>query len=210
MNANKVLVAGLAAIMASGTAFSCGNGGFYAGVNAGVKLNKVETKVKSTSKKVSVSKGKPLAEVLVGYDHRFNNVMLGADLILGMMFGKIDKKMEVAVGGVTYSGTMSTKNPWSVAFMPRVGWLALPQLEVFVTPGLKMARWTFSNGGKKKGKTAVTGVVGGGLRYEVTPHIYTQLQYSYDFKRKCDIKNDYITAPKVQAHVIKIGAGYRF
>lgn len=206
MNANKILAAGLAAVMASGAALSCSNGGFYAGVNAGVKLNKVEVKVISTGKKVSASKGKPLAEFLLGYDHRFNNVMCGADFILSMMFGKIDKNVEV--GDKTVKA--STKNPWGVALMPRVGYLVLPQLELFVTPGVKMARWTFTAGGKKKGKTAVTGVVGGGLRYEVTPHIYTKLEYNYDFKRKCDIKNDYITAPKAQAHVIKIGAGYRF
>ena len=205
MNSNKILAAGLAAVMASGAAFSCGNGGFYAGVNAGVKLNKVEVKVVSTGKKVSVSKGKPLAEVLVGYDHRLNNVMLGADLVLSMMFGKIDKKVEVA--GKTVK--TSVKNPWGVALMPRVGYLVLPQLELFVTPGVKVARWTVSTG-KKKSKTPATFVAGAGVRYEVTPHIYTKLEYNYDFKRKVDIKNDYVASPKAQAHVIKIGAGYRF
>ena len=119
------------------------------------------------------------------------------------------------------------KNPFHFIFMPRIGYLVLPQLELYATAGVKVANWKFryhdfNDKPRTSRKTTAGAVIGAGARYEFTPHFYAKLEYNFDFKRnyKFSLKNCFIddagTQPitsnptKISAHVIKIGVGYRF
>lgn len=256
MNMNKILAAGLIAAVASTASFAeCGNGGFYVGANAGVAFTKMKV---SASDKIDVvdenetkitpsfsqRKTKFLTELVFGYDHRINDVMLGVDLTFGMMFGKTKRMYNgwVEAGGVVHyvkqdKDFLSVKNNWSIGFMPRVGYLVMPQAELYVTFGAKVSHFkvTYSDsdvdtGATAKSTTSAKGakfipVVGAGVRYEITPDIFAKLEYNYEFKKGLKMpsdlstKSETVTATtgggnansiKIPAHIIKLGVGFRF
>ena len=198
MNMNKILAAGLIAAVASTASFAqCGNGGFYVGANAGVAFTKA--KMVSDDAKASKKKTKFLADLVFGYDHRINDVMLGVDLTAGMMFGK------------TKTDDYNLKNTWNIALMPRVGYLVMPQLELYATAGVKAAHWKLTCNEKSAKKVKFLPVVGGGLRYEITPDIYAKLEYNYEFKKAVKLpETAEFNSLKPQAHVVKLGVGFRF
>jgi opacity protein-like surface antigen len=58
-------------------------------------------------------------------------------------------------------------------------------------------------------------VFGAGIRYEITPSIFTKLEYNFEFSKKFRIPKDIaatVTGASVKArsHVVKLGVGYRF
>ena len=251
MNMNKILVAGLAAAVISTASFAeCGNGGFYVGANAGVAMTKIKVSASGVKDsngddlKATVNKKKTkfLGELVFGYDHRINDVMLGADLTFGMMFGKTK---------ANYSGWMddtgnghdvardkdhvSVKNTWSIALMPRVGYLVMPQLELYATAGVKLSHFKtvyadVVDTSAKVSDTATTSarkvkfipVVGAGVRYEITPDIFAKLEYNFDLKKGLKLPKDLAAkatattgggnanSVKIPAHIIKLGVGFRF
>ena len=208
---NKLLTAGLVAAVAmtSANASQCGNGGFYAGVNAGLAFSKAKVKKEAhtyaadevyggedtkwkvaaddadisgaNSKLIKVShanarselmegllkaskkKTKFLAELVLGYDFRMNDVMMGAELLVGGVFGSNKLKNDSVTtnanaGTEPKSSTMgganaevkdaykageyaTIKEQWHIALMPRIGYLFTPQFEGYVTFGLKIAKW---------------------------------------------------------------------
>lgn len=243
---NKILAAGLIAAVASTASFAqCGNGGFYVGANAGVAFTKMKvSSVGKTSddKNASVSKKKTkfLADLVFGYDHRINDVMLGVDLTFGMMFGKTKvmyngwQQDTATLHDVnTDKDFLTAKNTWNIALMPRVGYLVMPQLELYATAGVKMAHYklTYSDevadpADKLSSTTAkkvkFIPVVGAGLRYEITPDIYAKLEYNYDFRKGLKMPADLskkatdaaaggnANSVKIPAHIVKLGVGFRF
>lgn len=254
MNMNKILAAGLIAAVASTASFAqCGNGGFYVGANAGVAFTKMkinsataytgtglagDTHKAGESCSVSKKKTKFLADLVFGYDHRINDVMLGVDLTFGMMFGKT--KVGYDGWGRDDAGDgkdfVTAKNTWNIALMPRVGYLVMPQLELYATAGVKMAHFKVSYTDEKENtnfaynnptsakKMKFIPVVGGGLRYEITPDIYAKLEYNYDFRKGLKMPTDLsrkseqdaangggnANSVKIPAHIIKLGVGFRF
>ena len=132
--------------------------------------------------------------------------------------------------------------------MPRVGYLFMPQLEGYVTFGMKIQKLKYEtykhgagfldgklhddNDGKKfdsdgenpeklneynektkKSSTRIIPVIGAGIRYEITPELFTKLEYNFEFKSKAKMPSDgMVEVSKVitSAHVIKLGLGYRF
>lgn len=247
MNMNKILVAGLIAAVASTASFAqCGNGGFYVGANAGVAFTKL--KVASVGKtaddknaSVNKKKTKFLGDLVFGYDHRINDVMLGVDLTAGMMFGKTRTQYngwqaddntlhDVAAD----KDNVDVKNTWNIALMPRVGYLVMPQLELYATAGVKAAHYkvTYSdywdktaatdNSTTSAKKVKFIPVVGAGLRYEITPDIYAKLEYNYDFRTSLKMPSDLskkmtdseaggnANSVKIPAHIVKLGIGFRF
>lgn len=212
MNMNKILAAGLIAAVASTASFAqCTNGGFYVGANAGVAFTKLKADVDSRGS-VSKKKTKFLAELVLGYDWRINDVMLGVDLTAGTMFGKTKKDIDAA------NGEETLKNTWSIALMPRVGYLVMPQLELYVTGGVKAAHYKFTfsetSGTSTAKKVKFLPVVGGGVRYEITPNIFAKLEYNYEFRKGVKLsegaQESDINSVKTQAHVVKLGVGFRF
>ena len=214
---NKVVVASLiAAVAASADPAQCAEGGFYIGANVGAKINQLKIRDDDDDGKAkwnSMSKGKPIAELLVGYYHCFGRIVAGADAILGTMFGKIsfkdlDPDIEDNSGGF--------KNPFSFAFMPRVGYRPLPQLELYATGGVKVANWklNYKDDDEKvhtSKKSTAGAVVGAGVMYGFTPHFYGKLEYNCDFRQNYKFVVQGVSAPiKINAHVIKIGAVYKF
>lgn len=208
---NKILAAGLIAAVASTASFAqCGNGGFYVGANAGVAFTKMKINATDDAYQTSKKKTKFLADLVFGYDHRINDVMLGVDLTAGMQFGKTKKDVN--------GDNVSLKNTWNIALMPRVGYLVMPQLELYATAGVKMSHWklTYTPSGSDAAsakKVKFLPVVGGGLRYEITPDIYAKLEYNFEFKKAVKLpenKAAEITSIKPQAHVVKLGVGFRF
>ena len=244
MNMNKILAAGLIAAVASTASFAqCGNGGFYVGANAGVAFTKLkvasatsyvsDTTAHKAGNSCSVNKKKTkfLADLVFGYDHRINDVMLGVDLTAGMMFGK--SKVDYDGWGKDDSKDgkdfISAKNTWNIALMPRVGYLVMPQLELYATAGVKAAHYKVSYEDRvyEDAKDATTTakkvkfipVVGAGLRYEITPDIYAKLEYNYDFRTSLKMPSDLAAkgdeagnanSVKIPAHVVKLGVGFRF
>ena len=208
--------------------------------------------------KVKKTKTRFLAELVLGYDWRVNDIMIGVDLNLGSTFGKIglktktekydfarvkaDKDEEAGANPVRIFAKL--KSQWHIALMPRVGYLITPQLEGYVTAGVKMTRfkletykyadWDLRSKDEaetlgfedsdmtgyysklKKSKCRFIPVVGAGIRYEITPELYTKLEYNYEFRTNVKVHkesfNDNLSKLKVrtQAHVIKLGLGYRF
>lgn len=219
---NKILAAGLIAAVASTASFAqCGNGGFYVGANAGVAFTKMKVGTNEDNKDYRINKKKTkfLADLVFGYDHRINDVMLGVDLTAGMMFGKT----KVNTGPDDAKDNINLKNTWNIALMPRVGYLVMPQLELYATAGVKLAHWKLTynpndddTDAKSAKKVKFLPVVGGGLRYEITPDIYAKLEYNFEFKKAVklpkfeDADTLKVSSVKPQAHVIKLGVGFRF
>lgn len=104
----------------------------------------------------SKKKTKFLAELVLGYDFRMNDVMIGVELNAGGVFGsnKLKSKEEkiLAANRATYdflAGDTTIKSQeyakvkesWHIAIMPRVGYLFTPQFEGYVTFGVKLAKF---------------------------------------------------------------------
>lgn len=192
------------------------------------------TKLLDRSKK----KTKILAELVLGYDWRLNDVMLGVDLNFGTTFGKNtvktpneDVKVNFKDGSNTIEDTVNNKEiaqikeMFNVSLMPRIGYMVSPQLEVYATAGVKLARYKITTPDKNtesesddtrisKKKFKAIPVVGAGVRYMITPNFYTKLEYNFEFKRTMAKHANTITAlrsvRKAQAHVVKFGVGYKF
>lgn len=247
MNMNKILVAGLVAAVASTASFAqCENGGFYVGANAGVAFTKMKIATNAkytengTEKSAAVNKKKTkfLADLVFGYDHRINDVKLGVDLTVGMMFGKTASNYFGSDGNdhdaATDKDNVNAKNTWNIALMPRVGYLVMPQLELYATAGVKAAHYkvTYADVIEPAGQEHTTTtakkvkfipVVGAGLRYEITPDIYAKLEYNYDFRKGLKMPSDLSAdaetptgkggsakSVKIPAHSIKVGVGFKF
>ena len=103
----------------------------------------------------SKKKTKFLAELVLGYDFRLNDVMIGVELNAGGIFGANKLKMkETQIAQVTHQNMgganaatdvksaeyAKIKEQWHIALMPRVGYLFTPQFEGYVTFGLKLAQ----------------------------------------------------------------------
>ena len=106
--------------------------------------------------KANKKKTKFLAELVLGYDFRLNDVMLGVELNVGGIFGS--NKLcsgELGITGAeagTYGGNNApvtinakdyakVKEQWHIALMPRIGYLFMPQFEGYVTFGVKLAKF---------------------------------------------------------------------
>ncbi len=102
------------------------------------------------------TKTKVLAELVIGYDFRLNDVMMGVELNAGGIFGSNNfKSKEVATknadaaqydflaGDKTFKPKVyaKIKEQWHIALMPRVGYLFTPQFEGYVTFGVKLAKY---------------------------------------------------------------------
>lgn len=207
----KLLATGLiasVAVASTESSASCGNGGFYVGVNFGMAF----TKLKATNKakddyadgdlygseeldwhigaiqydekliskaaaekrsalavdnalQNSKKKIKSLAELVLGYDFRLNDVMIGVELNAGGIFGTTRMNRPeftiAATDTITNNGGAAIypdaggddcqipdrreyaklKEQWHIALMPRVGYLFTPQFEGYVTFGVKLAKY---------------------------------------------------------------------
>lgn len=106
--------------------------------------------------KSSKKKTKFLAELVLGYDFRLNDVMLGVELNVGGIFGSNklrSGKLDITnVEAQTYGGPdaavtikakdyAKVKEQWHIALMPRIGYLFTPQFEGYVTFGVKLAKF---------------------------------------------------------------------
>lgn len=178
--------------------------------------------------KVRKRKTSFLAEIVVGYDHRLNDVMMGVDLAFGKTCGRQNVKSKKASGTIQ-DRKASTVNPqrafakieekWHISFMPRVGYLFTPDLEGFITAGIKWRKMkyiTYKHGYKyldgrtytekhdnfkgdsqdvykaktKKSSMNMIPVVGLGIRYNVTSSLYTKFEYNYEFPKRIKMPKD--------------------
>ena len=170
----------IGAVASTASFSECGNGGFYVGANLGLAFNKTKIKASKTNfgnkakmsgtdtaegraaiynttsesiaKAASMNKKKTkfMAELVLGYDFRLGDVMMGVDLTFGTMFGK-QKLNGDSYTLSTAAGTaaekketvsyLKLKQQWAVGLMPRIGYLFTPEFEGYVTAGMKFARW---------------------------------------------------------------------
>ena len=114
--------------------------------------------------KCNKKKTKFLAELVLGYDFRLNDVMMGVEVNVGGIFGSNKlKRNEFTIaaadadtqnGGaaihanndgnavkITENDYAKVKEQWHIALMPRVGYLFTPQFEGYVTFGVKLAKF---------------------------------------------------------------------
>ena len=109
--------------------------------------------------KSSKKKTKFLAELVLGYDCRLNDVMLGIEINVGGLFGANKfKSDEIKVANANVAAHAlpagdfeqkpkeyaKVKEQWHIALMPRVGYLFTPQFEGYVTFGVKIAKYKTS------------------------------------------------------------------
>ena len=110
--------------------------------------------------KSSKKKTKCAAELVLGYDFRLNDVMIGVELNAGGIFGANKLKSDdikvaranldgpVLPGAVDFEQASKeyakVKEQWHIALMPRVGYLFTPQFEGYVTFGVKLAKYKTS------------------------------------------------------------------
>ena len=125
--------------------------------------------------KISKRKTGFLAEVVLGYDHRFNDVMMGVDLTFGTTFGKTSLKSKKPSGKLVTLDANKTnpsrvfakiKRQWHIAFMPRIGYLFAPQFEGFVTAGVKLQKMKYET--YKHGDVYLNGTVNTTTRNDFT------------------------------------------
>jgi opacity protein-like surface antigen len=249
MNANKILGIALASAVAAASSFAapCGNGGFYVGVDAGVNFSKV--KVQSTthydtatehhkagqSCTVEKEKVQPAAKIYVGVDKRINDVKIGADLGFGMDFGKLKRVYDGWGADDSKDGRdeVQVKQTWNITLMPRLGYLVLPELEIYATAGAKLAHFKTTyvdviptdagqDGPDSKKCCRIIPVVGAGVRWDFTPNWFAKLEYNFEIRTKLKMptslaeKNENpgfagnANAVKRHSHAVKVGVGYRF
>lgn len=173
---NKILTAGLlAAVMSTASFAECGTHGFYVGVNFGADFSRVkilqgefevdneQLEYTPNSVKTHKSKAKFHPELVFGFDHAFECVVLGVDVTAGKTFGKtkFDKKLAYQVFSgydgqnkitsmrdylTTVEGSdkdqvadiLKFKNLWYARVAPRVGFMLNPEIELYATFGAKV------------------------------------------------------------------------
>ena len=108
--------------------------------------------------KMSKKKTKSLAELVLGYDFRLGDVMIGVELNAGSVFGTSrfkSKDITVAQANLNNNGILATAHDftqdakeyarirelWHIALTPRIGYLFTPQFEGYVTFGVKLANF---------------------------------------------------------------------
>ena len=162
--------------------------------------------------KSSKKKTKVAAELVIGYDFRLNDVMLGVELNAGGIFGANKfKSDEITVLQANTANPVlpnvdfkqnskeyaKVKEQWHIALMPRVGYLFTPQFEGYVTFGVKLAKYKTSvdetvlganlkpeiKQMSKKSTKAVF-IAGAGVRYEFNPSMFAKLEYNFEFGAK--------------------------
>lgn len=249
MNANKILGTALlsAVVAASSVAGTCSNSGFYVGVDAAVNFTSM--KVESTTRydtngehhkagqSCTVKKGKvqPAAKIYVGVDKRINDVKIGVDLGFGMDFGKVKRTYDGWGADDTKDGRdeVQVKQNWNISLMPKMSYSVLPELELGVTAGAKLAHFKTTyvdviptdaeqDGADSKKCCRIIPVVGGYVLYNFTSNWFAKLGYEFEIRTKLKMptslaeKNENpgsagnTNAVKRHTHVVKIGAGYRF
>ena len=106
-------------------------------------------------KNANKKRTKFMAELVLGYDWRINDVKLGIDLTIGNAFGKAKlktkKEKEIEDGRDTAHNQLNTPRVfakintlWQIAVMPRVGYLITPETEVYATAGIKLSNYEVS------------------------------------------------------------------
>lgn len=170
----------IAAVASSASFAECGNGGFYIGANFGLAFNKTKIKTSKTNyankaemsgtettegkaaiynktsesiasaARMNKKKTKFMAELVLGYDFRLNDVMMGVDVTFGTMFGKqklrgksytLSTNATTAAEAKEQVSYLKLKQQWAIGIMPRVGYLFTPEFEGYITAGVKFARW---------------------------------------------------------------------
>lgn len=172
---NKILTAGLlAAVMSTASFAECGTHGFYVGVNFGADFSRVkilqgelsvdantsQLEYTPNSVKTHKSKAKFHPELVFGFDHAFECVVLGVDVTAGKTFGKTKFDKKLAYQGFFGGGAASKvilmsdylqdgdkdlvedilkfKNLWYARVAPRVGFMLNPEIELYATFGAKV------------------------------------------------------------------------
>ena len=139
--------------------------------------------IKKSNKKTNFA-----AELVLGYDFRINDVMMGVDLTFGSNFGKVALKAKGTIskqeatdadlgneGGSVNRTYGKVKEQWHVGLMPRVGYLFTPEFEGYVTFGVKFAKL----------KTQVPNLITG---YDVTTATTAKLSDDYSIKKKSGMR----------------------
>ena len=187
-----------------------------------------------------------MGEIFCGYDHRFGDMMVGAELsgfFVGGGKAKIKDK-KAAKGSDALTGRMK----YGFQIMGRAGYLVAPQFEIYGTIGgmgvsfqadtthlgvikdqtkpyyaaavaaaaidgnttveTANAAWNAKN--KKYKKFKFVPVFGAGVRYEITPEMFTKLEYNFVPKKQIVSQEKANAALSYQAHILKVGFGVRF
>lgn len=228
---NKILTAGLlAAVMSTASFAECGTHGFYVGVNFGADFSRVkilqgkfsadpdtnQLEYTPNSVKTHKSKAKFHPELVFGFDHAFECVVLGVDVTAGMTFGKMKFDNNLAyqrfgsgqssaevISNLSISDGVESKirvkNLWYARVAPRVGFMLNPEIELYATFGAKVHQdklnYSFNDfelnevkGSAKK--TKVSAFVGLGTRYNVCPNLFVKAEYRYELNKSLHLPSD--------------------
>lgn len=229
MNTKKVLSA--VALTAAATtqwavASPSESSGFYAGANMGTQTYDLSEKTGGTGGDEKedgekYKKTKPLAELLVGYDRKLENFKLGIELLAGTVIGKMKHREKLSV----MEFVTTSKTPWCISLMPRIGYMITPKFELYGTFGARIKNVKvdvrvgvyrlfgakFVEGKVKSCRTYIQPLVGLGMRYEISNCIFAKLEYNYGFDTHLKFRfAKALARGRLQAHTAKLGFGIRF
>jgi len=214
--------------------------GFYAGVNAGYAFNG-EDKLKFNNGDVylpygvgnNTDDGSFTGGGQIGYNYQMGSVVLGIEADINFLSLEKEFKLAGSTDLRTSSLEGKSKTEWFGTVRPRLGFVPVDRLLVFVTGGLAYGQVktsatyidsnVFGNTGyahAKKDDTRTGWTLGAGLEYAVTDNITVKGEYAYvdlGDKKHSIVGTDSFNNPvqfngkdETNFHVVRAGVNYKF
>lgn len=215
--------------------------GFYAGVNAGYAING-EDKLKFDNSQTvlpygtanNADDGSFTGGGQIGYNYQMGSVVVGIEADINYI--SLEKDYSLTVGTTDHTQTLNSKGKteWFGTVRPRLGFVPVDRLLVFVTGGLaygqvkttttyndfNYATGTTGFGHSSKDDTRVGWTLGAGMEYAVTDNITVKGEYAYvDLGDKNNTTTGVDSAGnqvlfnsknETNFHVIRAGLNYKF
>ncbi len=217
--------------IASAETHSNAKNGFYVGLNTGVALNEGTLKAVYQNGKFNKDANSVMLGLFGGYGYKFNNFVVGVDLNGGVCFSAkakfYEKELYSAADTAAYALEINSpitgdtvtgwaKRTFDASVMPKFGWLANRNCELFVMAGANISTYSVKSdiNFSSVNKTKIAPAVGAGVKYGFTDSLFATLAYHYVFKGNiCDIIDSTkkkTCAIDYSSHILKLGIGYQF
>jgi len=206
--------------------------GFYVGVNAGYAFNG-DSDLKDVNFNNFNNAGFDFARksddgsftggAQAGYNYQMGSVVFGIEADINYV--NLEKKFEAGFNDAFAALHAKSEVEWFGTVRPRLGFVPVDRLLVFVTGGLAYGQvktsgtYTQANGfflGGSKDDTRVGWTLGAGLEYAITDNITVKGEYAYvDLGDKThsvhDSLGNFLTVKdETNFHIVRAGVNYKF
>lgn len=207
--------------------------GFYIGVNAGYAFNG-DSKLKNVNfsnfSDVNYTvirnsdDGSFTGGAQAGYNYQMGSVVFGIEADIN--YAAVEKKYFASTDIAGFAGELNAKSEveWYGTLRPRLGFVPVDRLLVFVTGGLAYGQvktsatfldTTGRNVNGSKDDTRVGWTLGAGLEYAITDNVTVKGEYAYvdlgDKNRTWTNGIDFLTVKEeTNFHVVRAGLNYKF